>query len=272
MAATTGASRGAVRRRWRAAAVVIASASIAMSATAASGAPVARVAQVAPVAPVDAVDAGAVVLVNPTKPSADITHGGAGTQFSLRLPDGAVCPGDSANDQWRVQSFIIPAADDPARINYGAIGPEPVGNGRYALFEVDTTPYVHQLTLRNAEAGHPGVIAVIPSLSFEVVAGEHIPSGNYRIGLACTYFGATRTYWDTDIIITDPPGSKADALKWRLAGLPESVNESDASSGLSLGLGLGVGVAAGGACALAVADAGRRRRGRRPITLSKEPS
>jgi len=264
MAATTGVSRGAVRRRWRAAAVVIASASIAMSARAAAGAPV------DPVDAVDAVDAGAVVLVNPTKPSSDITHGGASTQFSLRLPDGAVCPGDSANDQWRVQSFIIPAGDDPARIDYGAIGPEPVGNGRYALFEVDTTPYVHQLTLRNPEAGHPGVIAVIPSLSFEVVAGEHIPSGNYRIGLACTYFGATRTYWDTDIIITDPPGSKADALKWRLAGLPESVNESDASSGPSLGL--GVGVAAGGACALAIAYAGWRRRGRRPITLSKEPS
>ena len=47
-----------------------------------------------------------------------VARGGSATEFSLALPDGAACPGDSATGNWRVQSFLVPAADDPGTFTY----------------------------------------------------------------------------------------------------------------------------------------------------------
>lgn len=173
--------------------------------------------------------AGSVVIVGAIDQSRELTHGTASTAFSVRLPDGAACPGDSANDQWRVQSFMLPAGDDPTAVKYGPIGPDPSGNGRYALFDVDTTPFVHRLTLKNVTAGSPGIIPAMPALSLSVVAGERIPSGNYRIGVSCTRFGTTARFWDAEIAVSDDDKG----LTWRLSGLPPSVNQhSNSSSGV----------------------------------------
>src|SRR5262245_29250980 len=51
----------------------------------------------------DTVDAGAVSVVAADDPSRVLTEGGSADAFTLRLPEDAVCPGDSANDDWRVQ-------------------------------------------------------------------------------------------------------------------------------------------------------------------------
>ncbi len=209
----------------------------------------------------DPVDAGSVVLVSPEDLSKAVTHGSAKTPFTLQLPDPATCPGDSANDQWRIQTFSVPVTDEPSVIRYGPIGPEPVGDGHYALFGVDTTPFVQQLTLRNPQAGQPGVIPAFPAFSFEVVAGENVPVGSYKIGVSCTYFGATAKYWHTEIEITDDDGS----LRWRLATAPPDVASSDNSSGVPAALVLG-----GAAALLAGALIWRRSATRRPTTLSKE--
>ena len=217
------------------------------------------------------VDSGAVRITDPYDESKAVTHGGAETEFTVRPPAGATCPGDSANDQWRVQSFIIPSTDDPAQIQYGAIGPEPVGNGRYALFEVNTEPFVHQLTVRNPVAGMPGVIAAVPPLSFEVIAGQHIPGGTYRMGIACTYFGATALYWDTDVVLTEGTDNKVGSFRWRLASEPASVNRADDDSSTSaaaiVGIAIAVLIVAAGCFVLI-----RRRRVGRLIILSKESS
>ena len=216
------------------------------------------------------IDAGAVVVTDAYKESKEVNHGGAATEFTVRLPAGASCPGDSANDQWRVQSFIIPAAEDPADIHYGAIGPEPVGDGRYALFGVDTTPFVHHLTVRNPAAGQPGVIAPLPPLSFAVVAGEHIPTGTYRMGVACTYFGATALYWETDVVLTEAADGSVGKFKWRLASAPANVGQSD--DGSSQSLVVVAGIVAGGLGIVAIGYFIWRRSGSRLTVLSKEPS
>jgi len=219
----------------------------------------------------DEADAGAVDVVEAYAQSKELTHGNSETEFSLRLPDGATCPGDSANDQWRVDSFIVPATDDPSKIRYGAIGPEPVGNGRYAMFGVDTVPYVFQLTLRNPGPGRPGLIPTMPPFSLAVVAGEHIPSGTYRVGIACTdLVGDTKKFWDTEIVLAESSASKPGHLTWRLSDVPETVFESDTkSSGSIIGLAIG---ALGAAAVVAMGVFAWRRRARSSLTLSKEHS
>jgi len=215
----------------------------------------------------DVGDLGVTDAYDGSKP---VTHGDAKTEFTVRVPTGASCPGDSANDQWRVQSFLIPLSEDPADIKYGAIGPEPVGNGRYALFGADTTPFVHQLTVRNATAGQPGVIAPLPTFSFEVVAGEHIPSGEYRVGVACTYFGKTDRYWDTQVVLTESADTKVSKFRWRLASEPASVEHAGDGSNSSAVIIFAI--VAGAAAVLGLAYLSRRRSARRAPNLSKEPA
>src|SRR5262245_9642793 len=65
------------------------------------------------------VDAGDVVVVDAIDNSSELTGGGSAVPFTLRLPDGATCPGDSAHDQWRVQSFLIPSTVDMASVKWG---------------------------------------------------------------------------------------------------------------------------------------------------------
>ena len=179
------------------------------------------------------IHAGQVVFTDSVVRTKELTHGTGATEFSLRLPDGAVCPGDSANDQWRVQSFMIPTSDDPTVIRYGSIGPEPLTIDRSSLFMLDTRPFVHQLTRRNTVQGQPGIISVLPGFSLSVQASEAIPSGNYRIGIACTYFGTTALYWDTEIELTASLDGRADSLTWRLATVSDTVFASDTASGSS---------------------------------------
>ncbi|MDO8362476.1 MAG: hypothetical protein Q7V88_06230 [Actinomycetota bacterium] len=158
-----------------------------------------------------------------------IVRGRSATEFSLALPADAACPGDSLHDQWRVQSFIIPAADDPGTIKYGANGPE--GLHQYALYELNTSPFTDMLTRANDQAGEPGVISDIPALSFAVFPPGTLPDGDYRIGIACTYFRETATYWDTVIVLTANPDDAPAQLTWRLADAPAIAPASDDSSG-----------------------------------------
>jgi hypothetical protein len=164
----------------------------------------------------DAVDLGDLVVLDVD--GAPLRNGGSATEFSLQMPPDATCPGDSMSDQWRVQSFVAPAADDIGSLHYGVIGPD--GPAQYALFAVDTKPFAHQLTLANAAAGQPGRIGGVPLMSFAVMTPGLLPAGRYRIGIACTLFGATAHYWDTEIVLEDSPGDVPAQFTWRLPDAP----------------------------------------------------
>src|SRR5262245_682957 len=64
------------------------------------------------------VDKGPVAVVLPTDVDTTVDSGGSGAPFALRLPDGSTCPGDSANDNWRVDSFMVPSSVDPATLEF----------------------------------------------------------------------------------------------------------------------------------------------------------
>jgi len=56
-------------------------------------------------------------------------NGNSSTSFTLRLPSGAACGGDSAHDGYRVQSYIVPSGIDPSTLTFNSSGPVPAGRG-----------------------------------------------------------------------------------------------------------------------------------------------
>ena len=151
-------------------------------------------------------DAEAVQANNRLRPFTAGTHE---SPFSLRLPRGATCPGDSMNDDWRVQSFVVPSTDDPGTLRYMVTGPEgPENDARVAIYTSEGRPYMNQLLGANSTPGQPGQIIELPSFSFKRLPIDYLPSGEYRMGVACTDGkGVTAQYWDTLISIESSPTS-----------------------------------------------------------------
>ena len=167
-----------------------------------------------------AVPAGAVsssgraVIVDGAGSSSGLNEGGSATPFSLRLPRGAACPGDSADANYRVQSFLLPAADDPGAIRWHDIAP--VGKGRWALYDINTNPYTQALTAKAEKLGGPGPIINIPSFNFAVFLppGLVVP-GRYHIGIACSLYNVIVRYWVTDIAVFRVASDRPAELRWR---------------------------------------------------------
>ncbi|CAB4701300.1 MAG: hypothetical protein F2934_10325 [Actinobacteria bacterium] len=165
-------------------------------------------------------DAEAVQAKNRLRPFIEGTHESA---FSLRLPRGATCPGDSMNDDWRVQSFVVPSTDDPGSLRYMVTGPEgPENDARVALYTSEGRPYMNQLLGANSEPGQPAQIIELPSFSFKRLPINYLPSGEYRMGVACTDGkGVTAQYWDTLISIESSPTT----MQWRTLQKAENLDK-----------------------------------------------
>jgi hypothetical protein len=160
-------------------------------------------------------DVGDVTVVDENgKP---LQHGDGSSRFFVRLPAGATCPGDSANDQWRVNTFLIPIDKDPLQIVFGSSGPEPPWTGMYPLFNVTgNLPIVFNMLRNNGAPGQPGIIDAIEEANFRLVAEDRNKGGRYRMGVACSYFAQTTQYWDTEIDLSPAPDGKMSQLMWAL--------------------------------------------------------
>ncbi len=171
---------------------------------------------------------GDVTIVDGDSRAMELQRGGSATEFALEAPPAAACPGDSENDSWRVQTFVIPAADDPGTLAYTVIGP--VAQYQWAVYGTDYTPVTDAFTVANDVAGMPARIADFRPMSFGVFVPGSAPDGTYRIGIACTWFGATADYWDTEIVITNDATDQPAQLTWRLADAPVNAPSDDSSA------------------------------------------
>lgn len=210
----------------------------------------------------EATDEGAVVIA--TSEGEPASNGGSATPFRVILPEGAACPGDTASNNWLVQTFLIPAGDDPGTVEYGVIGPE---GTQFPLYAIDTRPVAHQVTRIATVPDGEGVINALPDLSFAVFPPEYIPPGEYTIGVACTFFRQTARYWDAPIVIEADPDDEPARLSWRLpdAAPFESPTDDDSGTGWWLW---------GGGAAVVIAAAVliiRRRRAPRSPSIGARP-
>ena len=135
--------------------------------------------------------------------------GNSATAFALGLPAGAACPGDSANDGWRWQTYMVPASVDPSTLTFDANGPVPSGVGaafRQPLYDTAFSPIVNQQTANATTPPGPGPIINIPSANYSAFAPGDIPAGVYNIGIACTLGPASATqmssYWNVQKTFT----------------------------------------------------------------------
>lgn len=171
-----------------------------------------------PTVPADTVagDVGDATLVG--RDGSVVNEGDGSTTFFIVLPDGATCPGDSAHDQWRVNTFLVPAAENVLDIWFGSTGPEPPWQGsRYPMFDNGNGLALSQImVLRNESAGQPGRVDQVHETSFLVHAQNDIPSGLYRIGIACSFFRQTTQYWDLAVEITNDGTKDPADLHWRI--------------------------------------------------------
>lgn len=234
--------------RWSILSVLVATLCSAATATASSAVP----------APSDAGDA---IVVQPNNVNRGLVQGGSSTPFSLRLPDDAACPGDTRNDQWAFDSFMVPASDDPGSAEFTLAGPS--GINQFALYEVSSRPLTDNVIEPNDVAGQPGRLPPIPPLSFAVFPPGTVVEGEYRIGIVCTYLRSPSAFWDALIVVESDARDEPAGFTWRVeSASPESVGESSSASIAVVALGAGF-------LAIGVAFVAVRRRSRSQ-TLLKE--
>ncbi|MEO7570866.1 MAG: hypothetical protein ABIX10_00360 [Acidimicrobiales bacterium] len=129
-------------------------------------------------------------LIRTAGGGAPLNSGNSGTTFTLRLPAGAACGGDSANDGYRVQSYMVPVSVDPGSLTFNLSGPIPAAVGasfRQPLFDTTGTPYTNAQTANATTPPGPGPIVNIPDFNYGTVfVPGNIPAGQYNLGIACT--------------------------------------------------------------------------------------
>jgi hypothetical protein len=210
-------------------------------------------------APAAATDGGDVVVVQSNAVGRELEEGGSATPYSLRLPDGASCPGDTRNDEWAFQSFMVPSDVDLSTLEFSVAGP--TGPRQYALYEESTQPLTDQILVPNEQPGLPGRIPAIPPLTFSIFPPGEV-EGTYRIGIACTYLREPSIYWDTTIVVEADAADEPGGFTWRTDGTSAPTSSGDSSSFPLVAVVVGVG-------ALVIAVLAIRRR-TRPSAPNKE--
>lgn len=159
--------------------------------------------------------------------SPDLFAGASDTTFTLRLPTGAACEGDSANDGYRWSTYMVPASVDPSTLTFGLDGPIPftVGAGfRAALYDTASSPVAAQQTANATTAGGPGPIINIPNMTYGVFVPGDIPAGTYNIGIAC-YLGPAgptqmKSFWNVQKVFSTSASGGPAQVNWVFGTVP----------------------------------------------------
>ena len=161
----------------------------------------------------------------------DPTSGGSTTDFATVLPSGAACTGNSAADNYRVQSYMVPGNVDPGSLTFNSAGPVPEPSQfRSPLIGASGDPYVDGLTSVPAGGG-PGLVSGLPLFNYSLFLPGEIPAGTYNLGIACTKGVPSPTqldkYWNARIDVTVVDG----AMAWTVAVDPGPSTTTTADPG-----------------------------------------
>jgi hypothetical protein len=195
----------------------------------------------------------------PTNPStnASVLSGGSSTQWTLNMPSGAACSGDSASQGFHVYSFIVPVAVDVGTLTFNpSTGP----SKGFPLVDNLGSAYIAANT-----AAVTGQVIQIPTFNFTLFASTDqggtklpLPPGDYKAGIACANTtGQGDKYWDANFSFA-ADGSDPNGEVWTY--------HPTASSTGGNGLALPIGIAALAGAGFLVQR--RRRQRRRTVTAA----
>ncbi|HVT78003.1 MAG TPA: hypothetical protein VHD87_13295 [Acidimicrobiales bacterium] len=168
-----------------------------------------------------ATDGGGSTVVSPnsgTDPNAGqpLGSGGSATKFTLKLPSGAACSGDTATGGFHVQSYMVPSTVSPSSVTYDAQGPTPQHYNSGGTFRMPLWIAGEQKVYVNAATNvTDGVIINVPSFDFAVYSPGDIPAGTYNVGIACTNNqNALDKFWNTQMTFTTSPADSPAQVTW----------------------------------------------------------
>ncbi len=125
--------------------------------------------------------------------------GNSDTVLTILPPSGAACPGDTATNGYRVQTFFVDNSIDPATLTYDTDGP--VAQGSALVIPLFSTSGGAQSNINTANS--TGIITNLTQDHFgdPPFSPGVIPSGIYKFGYACTLSGVTQKFWMSSLTI-----------------------------------------------------------------------
>jgi hypothetical protein len=199
--------------------------------------------------PADAGPLSGPVLITQPGTLTPLTGGGSGTEFSVALPAGASCPGDTMHDGYLVYSYLVPKGVAPTAVNFKTGVPD-----RYYGFIAEGAYFgaVNTAATTGEIIGLPPAFAISRWRSSELLT-KGATSATWDGGIACaTSAGVVTNYWNTEFVVRSDP-SDPRGYTWRV------MQPASTSSHLGLDLGVGLLVVAVG-CGLGALFLARRRR------------
>ena len=138
------------------------------------------------------------------------TTGGSGA-FTMQLPSGAHCQGSGASG-YRWESFIVSASVDPATLTW-ADGPNAVAGALVSRLYSNIGDPVSTKQPSNSPLG---LISNIPQTSLGGTLAS-LPVGDYKIGIACQFSGATQEFWVATITVIANVQDTPLGIQWDIA-------------------------------------------------------
>ena len=188
--------------------------------------------------------AGAVKASGATVSAPDgssLSHGGSATPFSVVLPAGAKCPGDTAHKWYHVDSFLVPSGVSPASVNFRGGVPSKwyglIANGAYvgALNTARDSGLVVNLPI-------PDVWSRLTPK--ELFASSTTTTSTWSGGIACANAsGAVTNYWAFTVRFTRDAHDHG-GFTWTVTSQKASSGSSSSTSSFVV---IAIAIGAGGA-------------------------
>jgi hypothetical protein len=149
----------------------------------------------------------------------ETTSGDSSTTFNMSLQAGSnACPGDTASGGYRWQSFFVATSVDAGALTYNASGPiAPAGTAFVKPLRSST----NKLIVNEATAPTSGNVLIgtyTYSFSALTFLPGGVPAGVYKVGVACTLSGDTKSFWQGFVTVSGNPT----AFTWAFAATDSS--------------------------------------------------